>query len=62
MLQSPEMGGAAVYLDSAYRSNAQQDSLIISRDMGHIHEKSARSFNRGPLRPKLSKKGTNERI
>lgn len=48
-------------MDSAYRSNAQQDSLIISRDMGHIHEK-VLAVSTGPLRPKLSKWGTHEMI
>jgi transposase, IS5 family len=43
VLQSPEIGGADVYADSAYRSNAQEESLIASRHMSHIHEKGARN-------------------
>ncbi len=43
VLQSPEEGGADVYADSAYRSNAQEESLIASRHTSHIHEKGTRN-------------------
>ena len=43
MLQFPEVGGANVYADSVYRSNAQKESLIASGHMSHIHEKGARN-------------------
>ena len=39
MLQSPEIGGAEVYADSAYRSKAQEESLVASKHTSHIHEK-----------------------
>jgi len=42
VLQYPEVGGADVYADSAYRSNAQEESLLISRHVSHIHEKGTR--------------------
>lgn len=43
VLQSPEEGGADVYADSAYRSNAQEERLIASRHTSHIHEKGTRN-------------------
>jgi len=43
VLQFPEVGGADVYADSAYRSNAQEESLIASGHASHIHEKGARN-------------------
>ena len=39
VLQSPEIGGAEVYADSAYRSKAQEESLVASKHTSHIHEK-----------------------
>ena len=43
VLQSPEEGGADVYADSAYRSDAQEESLIASKHTSQIHEKGARN-------------------
>jgi IS5 family transposase len=43
VLPPPEVGGADVYADSAYRSNAQEESLIASRHTSQIHEKGARN-------------------
>ena len=43
VLQSPEAGGVDVYADSAYRSNAQEERLVVSKHMSHIHEKGTRS-------------------
>jgi transposase, IS5 family len=43
VLQPPEGGGAEVYADSAYRSNAQEKSLIASGHTSQIHEKGARN-------------------
>lgn len=43
VLQSPEVGGVDVYADSAYRSNAQEESLIASKHTSQIHEKGARN-------------------
>lgn len=43
VLQSPEVGGADVYADSAYRSNVQQENLIASKHTSQIHEKGVRN-------------------
>jgi IS5 family transposase len=43
VLQSSETRGADVYADSAYRSSAQEESLVTSKHMSHIHEKGARN-------------------
>ncbi|AKH36840.1 MULTISPECIES: IS5 family transposase [Nitrosomonas] len=43
VLQSPEVGGADIYADSAYRSNAQEESLVTSKYTSQIHEKGARN-------------------
>jgi len=43
VLQSPAAGGADVYADSAYRSNAQEESLAASSHTSRIHEKGARN-------------------
>ena len=43
VLQPPETRGADVYADSAYRSSAQEESLVTSKHMSHIHEKGARN-------------------
>ncbi len=45
VLQPPEIGGAEVYADSAYRSNVQEESLIAPRHMSHMHEKGARNHS-----------------
>ncbi len=42
-LQPPEIGGAEVYADSAYRSKAQEESLVVSKHTSHIHEKGTRN-------------------
>lgn len=43
VLQFPEVGGADVYADSAYRSHAQEENLVASGHTSHIHEKGARN-------------------
>ncbi|WP_430229308.1 IS5 family transposase, partial [Nitrosomonas communis] len=43
VLPSPEVGGADIYADSAYRSNAQEESLVTSKYTSQIHEKGARN-------------------
>lgn len=43
VLQSPAAGGADVYADSAYRSHAQEESLIATGYKSHIHEKGERN-------------------
>ncbi len=43
VLQLPEVGGSDVYADSAYRSKAQEESLVASRHASRIHEKGARN-------------------
>ena len=39
----PEVGGADVYADSAYRGEAQEESLAASSHTSRIHEKGARN-------------------
>ncbi len=43
VLHPPGVGGADIYADSAYRSNAQEESLATSRYTSQIHEKGARN-------------------
>lgn len=43
VLQPPEVGGADVYADSAYRSQAQEEYLAASGYSSHIHEKGTRN-------------------
>lgn len=43
VLHPPGVGGADIYADSAYRSNAQEESLTTSKYTSQIHEKGARN-------------------
>lgn len=43
VLQSPEIGGADVYADSAYQSKAQEEKLAASKHTSRIHEKGTRN-------------------
>lgn len=43
VLQSPEVGGADIYADSAYRSTTQEESLVTSNYTSQIHEKGTRN-------------------
>lgn len=43
VLQSPEVGGADIYADSAYRSTTQEESLVTSKYTSQIHEKGTRN-------------------
>ncbi|SCZ86945.1 hypothetical protein NSMM_820040 [Nitrosomonas mobilis] len=37
MLQSPATGAADIYTDSAYRSHAQEEDLVVTGHKSHIH-------------------------
>ncbi|SER84998.1 Transposase DDE domain-containing protein, partial [Nitrosomonas sp. Nm51] len=43
VLQPPEVGGADVYADSAYRSLAREESLTATGHTSRIHEKGTRN-------------------
>ena len=45
VLQSPEVAGTDVYADSAYRSQAQEESLTATGHTSRIHEKGARNHS-----------------